>query len=88
MYYSDCIVTAIVESSDHEGNAVVTQRNKFEKGDELELLTPTDEPIRFTVECMHDMNGNEIITAPHAMMEFHVKLPVTAPKYSILRKYK
>jgi len=88
MYYSDCMVMAIVESCDEEGNAVLTQRNKFEQGDELELLTPTDEPVKFVVECVQDMDGNEISVMPHPMMEFRLKLPTTAPKYSILRKYK
>ena len=88
MYYSDCIVTAVVERCDDDGNAVLTQRNKFEMGDELELLTPNDEPVRFIVESMQDAKGNEILSTPHPMMEIKMKLPIPAPQHSILRKYK
>ena len=76
----------MVESCDEDGNAVLTQRNKFFTGDELELLTPKDEPIRFTVSEMTDAEGEGIPDARHPMMEVHLKLPKAAPKFSILRK--
>ena len=48
-YETGADIVAVVERCDEDGNAVLTQRNKFFTGDELELLTPTDEPISFTV---------------------------------------
>jgi len=88
MYHSQCEVAAMVESCDDEGNAVLTQRNKFFKGDELELLTPNDEPILFTADKITDINDNELESTPHPMMKLKIKLPVTTPRYSIVRKYK
>ena len=85
-YETGADIVAVVESCDEDGNAVVTQRNKFLKGDELELLTPSDEPIRFTVSEMTDAEGEPIPDARHPMMEVHLKLPKEAPRLSILRK--
>ncbi len=85
-YETGADIVAVVESCDEDGNAVLTQRNKFLTGDELELLTPTDEPISFTVSEIKDAEGETIPDARHPMMELHLKLPKIAPKLSILRK--
>ena len=88
MYHSQCEVVAMVESCDDEGNAILTQRNKFFSGDILELLTPNDEPILFAADKIADINNNELESTPHPMMKLKLKLPVAAPRYSIVRKYK
>lgn len=88
MYTSDCDVAAVVESCDDEGNAVLTQRNKFYRGDVLELLTPDSEPVSFTASVINNSEGSEIESTPHPMMELRMKLPMHAPKYSLLRKMK
>ena len=85
-YTSGADVAAVVESCDETGSAVLTQRNKFSVGDELELLTPEGEPILFTVGEMFDAEGESIPDARHPMMEVHLKLPKEAPRLSILRK--
>jgi len=87
-YFTDTDVAAVVESCDEEGNAVLIQRNKFYKGDELELLLPGEKPISIKAEHMYNAGGEEIEDTRHAMMEIHMKLPVYAPKYSLLRKYR
>lgn len=88
LYFSDCDVICVVESCDEAGNAIVSQRNKFLKGDEIELLTPNDKPISFTVTAMRNADGEELDAAPHPMMELRLKLPRSAPKGSVLRKEK
>ena len=85
-YTSGADVAAVVESCDETGSAVLTQRNKFSVGDELELLTPEGEPILFTVGEMFDAEGESVPDARHPMMEVHLKLPKEAPRLSILRK--
>ena len=87
-YTTETDVVAVVESCDDEGNAVLYQRNKFHLGDELELLTPNDEPIKFTPEKMYNADGEEIQDTRHAMMEIHMRLPIKAPRLSIVRKYR
>lgn len=80
-----CIV-AVVESCDGEGSAVLTQRNKFFPGEELELLTPDAEPLTFTVGTLYNAEGEEIPDARHPMMEVRTRLPKHAPRLSILRR--
>ena len=86
MYDSDAEVAAVVESCDEQGNAVLTQRNKFYPGDTLELLTPDGQPLAFRVEQMFDADGQELEDTRRAMMEIHMRLPVSAPPLSLLRK--
>lgn len=88
MYISDCDVVCVVENCDAGGNAVLSQRNKFLRGDTLELLTPTDKPVSFVVTAMQNAEGEEIDAAPHPVMEVRMKLPHFAPKGSLLRKEK
>lgn len=87
-YFSDAEVCAVVEECDAEGNAVLSQRNRFCTGDSLELLTKDSEPIPFTVTYMTDENGEEIGSTPHAMMKIKMKLPAPCGELSILRRIK
>ena len=50
MYTSAADVVAVVEHCGEDGSAVLTQRNKFTRGDTLELLLPDREPLRFRAE--------------------------------------
>ena len=85
-YTTDADVAAVVERCDEEGNAVLTQRNKFCLGDRLELRMPEGEPIGFTPERMFNAEGEEIQDTRHPMMEIHMRLPRRAPRLSIVRK--
>ena len=85
-YYTSADVAAVVESCDEQGNAVLTQRNKFCTGDELELLLPGCAPQSFTAGRMYNSEGEKITDTRHAMMEIHMRLPVCAPRWSILRR--
>ena len=85
-YSSDADVAAVVESWDGEGRALLTQRNKFYRGDELELIGPDIRPVKFRVEHMYNSQGEEIEDTRHPMMEIHMELPCPAPRLSIVRK--
>lgn len=85
-YTTNADVVAVVDECDAEGNAVLIQRNKFFKNDELELLLPGGRPQSFIAEHMFNDAGEEIEDTRHAMMKIHTKLPSCAPKYSIVRK--
>ena len=88
MYDSTAEVMAVVQSCDGEGDAILTQRNKFYKGDSLELVRPGEKPVSFAVRQMFDADGMEIEDTRRAMMEIHMKLPCAAPPFSIVRKRK
>ena len=87
-YIRDWDVAAYVVSCDEEGNAVLTQRGRFWKGDTLELLIPGKKPLSFRVEEMRNGDGEEIDVCPHPEMEIRMKLPAAAPEYAILRRGK
>lgn len=85
-YIREWDVVAYVTSCDEKGNAVLSQRGRFWKGDTLELLIPGQKPISFTVGYMENDQGESIDYCPHPMMEIHTVLPVHATNYSILRR--
>jgi len=88
IYFASADICAVVESCDDEGNALLTQRNKFSVGDTLELLTNDGEPTAFTVENIIGKNGENLDCAPHPMMELHMRLPKPCTPLSLLRKLK
>lgn len=79
-------VAAVVESCDAEGNAVLTQRNRFSRGDELELLTNDGRPIAFAAGEMFDAEDRPIECARCAVMTVKMKLPRNAAPLSLVRK--
>ena len=83
---TDCDFVAVVESCDETGMAVLTQRNKFCRGETLELLTNDAIPQTFTVEEMFDAEGAPIEDAHCATMTVKMKLPRCASELSILRR--
>ena len=88
MYVSDRDVAAVVESCDDDGNAVLTQRNKFSAGDKLELLMPGAAPIPFAAVGLRDEEGAELGDTRHPMMVLRMILPCKAAQYSIVRRMK
>ena len=78
-------VVAVVESCDGEGNAVLSLRNKFAAGDELELIGPGLDPLAFRVPRMTDLEGAPLREPRTPQMRFSMRLPRPAPARSILR---
>ena len=87
-YFTDAEVCAVVEECDGEGNALLTQRNRFCVGDTVELMTNDAEPEVFTVTELVNEEGENVTAVPHAMMRFRMKLPRACSRLSILRKLK
>ena len=79
-------ICAIVESCDENGLAVCSLRNKFAKGDELEIVGPDTRPFAFTAETMEDMEGVALEEPRTPQMRFTMQLPKQVPAFSILRK--
>jgi putative protease len=69
-------VVAVVESCDGEGNAVLSLRNKFAAGDELELIGPGLAPLAFRVPRMPDLAGAPLRAPRPPQMRFsHAPAP-------------
>ena len=86
IYFATADVCAVVESCDDDGSAVLTQRNKFSRGDTLELLTNDCEPISFVAEDIRNGEDELIDSTPHPMMKLRMKLPRPCAPLSMLRK--
>lgn len=88
IYIRDWDVAAVVDSCKENGVAVLTQKNKFLRGDVLELLMPRQKPIEFVCDYLKNADGENIDSAPHAQMSVEMKLPCVAPPLSIVRRPK
>lgn len=78
-------VVAQVESCNGEGNAVLSLRNKFAVGDEVELIAPGLEPVAFHAPEMADMEGNSLTEPRVPQMQFTMKLPCPVEPLALLR---
>ncbi|MBR5484918.1 MAG: U32 family peptidase [Oscillospiraceae bacterium] len=80
-------VVAVVDKCEN-GKMHLTQRNKFSVGDEVEIMIPRQQPVRFTVKEMFNEAGESITAAPHAMMKLTIPFDGSFPEGSILRVQK
>lgn len=69
-------VAAVVEGWQN-GHLIVTQRNRFFPGNELEVVTPGNKPFTITPNILLDQEGNQIESANHPMMT--VQIPYEKP---------
>lgn len=83
-YIREYDVVGIIDEC-RDGFIFATQRNKFNRGDIVEILSPVGEPVEITVNELFDEYGNEIETANHATMKFSIKSELSFPKRSIIR---
>ena len=85
-YVRDWQISAVVERCTQDGSAVISQRNRFWRGDTLELLAPGAAPCAVCVERILTEDGTEVDCAPHPQQRLCVQLPHFAPAGSILRR--
>lgn len=78
-------VGMVLEYDEKTGVATIEQRNRFYKGDEIEIVSPNDYFVQ-KVELMKDTEGNEIDVAPHPQMIIKMKMDRTVESYTMLRK--
>ena len=79
-------ICAIVESCDEKGVATCSLRNKFKRGDELELVGPDTRPFAFNAGDMWDEEGTALEEPKKPEMKFTIRLPKPVPAKSILRR--
>ena len=84
-YIRNFDVVAVVEKCEN-GTVYCTQRNRFFKGDTVEILAPSQKPVILTLENIYDENGDEIETANHAMMKFSFRSDMNFPNGTVIRK--
>ncbi len=85
-YVRDWQVAALVESCAPDGTALLSLRNKFSVGDELELVGPDVRPQALTVDKLWDTDGFALSQVRTPQMKFRMKLPCPVPPLSMLRR--
>ena len=88
-YIRSCEVMATIENSDNDF-IYCTQRNKFQIGDELEIVSPTNAPEKIKIVNLFDENNQPIQNVAHAMMKFKIpnQTKKRYPQGSIIRTCK
>jgi putative protease len=85
-YLAENVYLATALSYDEAtGLGKFVQRNKFVKGDTVELLTPGKTGKAFVAEALFDENGTPIESTPHPYMPFFMQTPFPIKEGDILR---
>ena len=77
-------VVAFCEKSEGK-TSTITQRNKFYKGDTLDVLPPSGIPFNTVCEKLVNERGEEVESAPHAMERLTLYSDKDIPEGSVLR---
>lgn len=80
------IVGIVLDYDKETGLAKVTQRNRFFKGDEVEIIQPLSDYTTQKVEVLKDENKEDIDVANHAAMTLYIKTDVPVVKDAMIRK--
>lgn len=83
-YIREYDVAAVVDEC-KDGMLYATQRNKFNAGDEVEIISPQKMYDTCKVEKLYNEDGEQIESANHAMMKFSMPCDKVYPKNSIIR---
>ena len=84
-YVREAVYLGMAESLTGEG-IVITQKNKFCVGDDIEVMKPDGRDIPVKVTGIYDEEGNAMDSAPHSKQKLTVKLtPQVAEVNDILR---
>ncbi|MBE6995617.1 MAG: U32 family peptidase [Ruminococcaceae bacterium] len=85
-YIREWQVVALVTECDKDGNAVLSLRNKFRTGDEVELVGPNLRPLAMTAPVMQDEAGEMLEEPRTPQMTFRMKLPCAVPSMTLVRR--
>lgn len=84
-YVRDWEVVAVVESYEN-GFLICTERNRFSRGEVLEVLAPKQKPAELIVTALYDEDGTALETARHPMMRLKIPCGAAYPAGSMLRR--
>ena len=84
-YVNEYIYLGTVGQIDDRGFTRIEQRNKFCKGDVIEIMKPDGRNVPVTVNAIYDENGTEVESAPHPQQILYLDLSQTPDLYDLLR---
>lgn len=76
----------VLEYDENTGMALIEQRNRIFKGDNIEVIGPNYEGFNQNIEIILDEKDKEIDVAPHAQQKIKIRMDRPVDKYYILRK--
>ena len=79
-------VVAVCEGRRADGMTVLSQRNRFFRGDTADVLEPGKEPYTVSLDAIYDEEGIPIEAAPHATMRVLLKTDTPIGPGALLRK--
>ena len=83
-YIREYDVVAVVDECKN-GRIYATQRNKFLKGDTLEIFWPGAKPVTVKADTIFNDHDEEVESANHAMMKFSIPSDLVIPKDAVIR---
>lgn len=84
-YINEYIYLGTIGEIDNRGYVRIEQRNKFSKGDCIELMKPDGRNVETTVRAIYNEEGEEVESAPHPKQVLYLDLDAQAEIYDILR---
>ncbi|MCR5507837.1 MAG: U32 family peptidase [Lachnospiraceae bacterium] len=85
-YVKESVYLGMIEDKCGDGSVMTEQKNKFRKGDKIEVMKPDGRDMEVTVVSIKNEEGEEMDSAPHAKQKLKLILdPPCAEMYDILR---
>ncbi len=79
-------VGMVLDYDENKGLALVEQRNKFVKGDEIEFMCPKDKFFKFKIGEIYTEDMQPVDEAPHPQQKLWVKVPQAVRPYDMMRR--
>lgn len=85
LYHYSCTFAGTALNDVKDGVLKIRQRNYFEVGDTLEVLSPSSLGLSFKVEKITNESGEDVQSACHPLETLYINCPVDVKKDDILR---
>jgi len=85
-YIKDYVYLGFAEDAQEDGSFFLHQKNKFSKGEEIEIMKTGGENVKARVLSIFDGDGLELESVPHPKQRVRVKLSGKAENGDILRR--
>lgn len=85
-YVTEYTYLGIVEGVTHDGCGIITQRNKFSVGEEIEIMKPDGRNVVATVKGLRNEDGEEVESCPHPKQRIFVDLGIVLEEFDLLRR--
>lgn len=79
-------VGMVLDYDSESGYALIEQRNKFVKGQEIEFMRHNGGSFTQTVETMFDENGDAVTEAPHPQQRLRIKVQQPVEAFDMMRR--